>query len=151
MKARLTPAPVSGARRKLTLTLNHAGGDQERASFTITRLDVLSVARVAIVFWSCVAAAVIALGAVVWALLALTGAIAKFERFVTHATGVDTFHLVTNGVLGTAALVIFVGTVFVVLCAVLAAVWYNALAMMIGGVTVEGCETGAFYRPAADR
>lgn len=115
---------------------------------TITRLRLLSVAKVAVVFWMC--AGLLAMGGVLvsWLLLTTAGVTGNFERFVTDMTGVKEFHVVSGTVIGALILLLCLGIVVGTVMTVVAAAFYNIVAMTIGGVEVVGLEESLRPVPA---
>jgi hypothetical protein len=117
---------------------------------SVTHVHLLSLAKVALVFWTCVAA--LAAGVFVVAYLVLTGAgaIDRAESFVADMTGLEDFRVVSGTVLAGVVLLLVVLDVVAVTLTVLAAAFYNALARLVGGVEVRTTEhvVGALAPPA---
>jgi hypothetical protein len=121
----------------LVLASEETPGGATRASLTVTRVDVWSVARVAIVFWSCAGAIAIGALLVAWAILSASGTVSNFEQFVADLTGVEEFRVMSNTVLGAIASAVLVGTAVCSALTVLVASCYNALGALAGGITFE--------------
>jgi hypothetical protein len=109
----------------------------QRSTITVARVDLWSVARVAIMFWSCIGAMLIGAFIVLWGILASAGAVSNFEHFVADVTGVKQFHVMSNTVLGAIALIVLLAMLVSIAMTVLAAACYNALTSLMGGITVE--------------
>jgi hypothetical protein len=131
-----------------TLVLAADAGRPE--SLTITRVDVWSVARLSVVFFSTVGAIAIGAFLCTWAILAGAGVVSNFEHFVADVTGVKDFHVMSSTVLGVIALAIFLATAVSIALTVLAAAAYNALAALVGGIQVD-CREPAPSAPRNNR
>jgi hypothetical protein len=113
------------------------GRVDEPATTTITHVHLASVARLAVMFWSCIGM-VSVLGLVgLSGFLNATGTVKQFERFVVDLTGVKEFHLFSEPVLRGAALLVLVFVVVAIALTILAAACFNALASLAGGVEVS--------------
>lgn len=114
--------------------------DEREVSIEVLRVGLWSVGRLAIAFWSFVGALVVAALAFVCAVLTSTGVISKVEHFVRDLTGVKSFHILSNTVLASLALLVFMAVVGAIVATVLAAACYNALTTLVGGVRFKGIE-----------
>jgi hypothetical protein len=95
------------------------------------------VAKVAVFFWAAVGIFAFGVVFITWALLRMTGAISNFEHFVTDLTGLKHFHVMSATVLFGIALLCALATVVSTALTVLGAVFYNALAPLVGGVEID--------------
>ena len=108
-----------------------------RDRIMITGVDVWSVVKLAVVFWTILAAFVIAALVVLWTILSATGAVTNFEHFVTDLTGVRHFQILSDTVLGAVAVAILVLTIVCIAVTVMIAVWFNTLSALVGGIEVN--------------
>lgn len=113
------------------------GVSDGNTSVTVARFDLWSVARVAIVFWSCIGAMVIAAFIVTWLALSSAGVVSNVEHFVVDVTGLKRFRVTSNEVLSGIALLVFVGVIVSIAITVLAAASYNAIAALTGGLRIK--------------
>ena len=112
-------------------------GAQDRQRVGITNVSPWSVAKVAVIFWAAVGVCVFGAVFVTWAVLSMSGAISNFEHFVADLTGLKHFHVMSATVLFGIALLCALATVVSIALTVLGAVFYNALASLMGGVEVD--------------
>ncbi len=102
----------------------------------VRRLDVLSVLKVSLVFYFCALVVLLVAGAVIWNVAAAFGVINNADKLVRSLFALTTFKLHPlvalewGGAIG--ALFCLVG----VLLNVLAAVLYNLISDLVGGVQV---------------
>lgn len=122
-----------GAANALTLAEVPRAHDR----LALTRVDVWSVVKFAVVFWSAIGALTIGALVVLWTILSMTGSVAHFERFVTDLTGVQHFNILSNTVLGAIAVAILVLTAVCIAMTALMVVWFNTLSSLVGGIEVE--------------
>jgi hypothetical protein len=117
---------------------------------TVGRLHLASVARVAACFWSCIGLLSFGALATMYGVLRGGGYVSNAERFVADTTGLEQFRVVSGAVLlGLAlalALLVLGGVVFTVV----SAAFYNALARIVGGVTVTMYEAAPARGVPAD-
>ena len=103
----------------------------------VTHISPWSVAKVAVIFWAAVGICAFGVVFITWALLRMTGAISNFEHFVTDLTGLKHFHVMSATVLFGIALLCALATIVSTALTVLGAVFYNALAPLVGGVEID--------------
>jgi hypothetical protein len=104
---------------------------------TVTRVHVLSVVKVAIVFWTLAGLLLIAALFVTWSLLTAAGAVEDAESFVMDMTGVESFRIMSGPLLTGLILCIALLVLLSVILSVVGAVFYNALARVFGGIEVS--------------
>jgi hypothetical protein len=105
---------------------------------TITRVYLWPVARLAIVVWCAVGAAILLTVGAVLTLLSGSGTIGRFEEFITDLTGLENFRVMSDAVLGTIAIAVAIMVVCAIAFTVLAAAFFNAYASIFGGIDL-GC------------
>jgi hypothetical protein len=103
----------------------------------VTYVQMWSVIRVAVVFWTLAGATCFGALLVVWALLRSSGQIEHFQHFVESATGVQHFHLMSTAVLAAVGMLVLVLVFIAITLTVVAAVFYNSFATFVGGVEVR--------------
>jgi hypothetical protein len=145
--------------RKRRLLLAHASGPEvvaheliavdEQRSVTVSRLRLWSVAKVAVVFWSCVGVLAIAGVLMTWLVLTSAGVIENFEEFIRDMTGVDEFKVLSGTVMSMLILLVCLGVVFATTCTVIAAEFYNIVARTLGGIEVVALEETVRIAPSA--
>jgi hypothetical protein len=121
----------------------------ERRRVMVTRLCLWSVAKVAVVFWTCVGALAVAAVFVVWMLLSSAGVVGNFEEFVIDMTGVEDFRVLSGTVTSALVLLVCLGVVVAVVVTVVAAEFYNVVARTLGGIEVITLEEATQWIPAS--
>ena len=105
----------------------------------VHRIDPWSVAKVSLPFYICAVATWVLLLVLLWGLLVSTGSVKDFENFVED-TGYRNFEFVPSqmfaGVRSIGLILVVVGTMF----NVVAAIVFNLLSSMIGGLQVVTAE-----------
>lgn len=100
------------------------------------RVDVLSVFKMSLVFYLCVLIIVLLAGAILWNVAQAAGVVEKLDKLIRSLFALSSFHLhpLTALVWGGA----FVGSLCLlgVLVNVVAAVLFNLLSNIVGGVRV---------------
>jgi hypothetical protein len=105
--------------------------------FEVTRVEMWTVIRVAVVFWTLAGAVCFGAVLVVWAILSGSGQISRFDRFVEGATGLTHFQVMSSAVLGAIGLAMLVLVLIAIVLTVVAAAFYNSFASLIGGVELR--------------
>jgi hypothetical protein len=121
----------------------------ERRRVMVTRLCLWSVAKVAVVFWTCVGVLAVAAVFVVWMLLASAGVVGNFEEFIIDMTGVEDFRVLSGTVTSALVLLVCLGVVVAVVLTVVAAEFYNVVARALGGIEVIALEETTQWIPAS--
>lgn len=106
----------------------------------VARVHLWSVAKVAIVFWSLIAALFAGTTFITWTYLSASGAIDNAEQFVADLTGLEEFTIM-SATLGTVLLAL--AGLFVIVAVTLtvaAAAFYNVLSRAVGGIEVTTTE-----------
>ncbi len=117
----------------------------------IARVSATSVLRVAALFWACAGATFFATLYALWFMLSTTGAITNFEHFVDDATGLKSFHVMSGTLLLALGLAVLVFVCIATVMTVAAALFYNALAALTGGVQVRAVVPAGNVVMAPDR
>jgi len=111
-----------------------------RRHSTVVRLHLASVAKMAILFWSCVGLLAAGVLVVMRTLLDRYGAVENAESFVRDVTGAEDFRIVSSAIV---VMLIVLAALFVLVATTLtivAAAFYNALARMFGGIEMTVTE-----------
>jgi Transmembrane domain of unknown function (DUF3566) len=107
-----------------------------RSRRLIRRFDIWSVFRVSVIFYACVFVVMLIAGAALWNVAAAFGVVTDGEKLVRSLFALTTFTLHPLTALGwgsvIAGAVCFLGVLFNVLAAVL----YNLISDVVGGVQV---------------
>lgn len=107
----------------------------------IERVDPLSVVRVSLAFYVCLYVLGLAVGVVLWLAARAAGVVGNVESFIGDLFALEGFHFVAWRLLRAAALA---GAAFVVLATaanLAAALAYNLISRLVGGVVVTtACE-----------
>jgi transmembrane protein DUF3566 len=103
----------------------------------VHRLRLWSVARVAVVFWSCVGVMLSVATVVTWALLSSAGVVTNFEKFIEDMTGVKDFRLMSGTIILMLVLLVCLFVVVVTTLTVAGAAFYNLVSRTIGGVEFD--------------
>ena len=98
------------------------------------RLDLRSVAKVAVVYWACVGALLTGAFAVLLMILSAMGAVDKAESFVADLTGVDEFRILSGEILFAVGLLVIAFVVVATTLTVASAAFYNVLSRFTGGI-----------------
>jgi hypothetical protein len=105
-----------------------------RRTLTVRRVYLWPIARLAIVVWCAAGLAILLTVIAVLTTLRMSGTINRFEEFVTDLTGLEEFHVMSDAVLGTIAILVLLFVVTAIAFTVLAAAFYNAHAALVGGI-----------------
>lgn len=114
-----------------------------RRPATVTRLHLGSVARLAVVFWTLAGLLVVGTLFATWAMLSASGTVEKAESFVADLTGAERVQVMSEPVLVAVALGVSLFVVAAVTLTIAGAVFYNVVALVVGGVRVTISETAA--------
>jgi hypothetical protein len=109
----------------------------ETERIQITGVNVASVARVAVPFWSFAGATGLGVILVLWWLLRGSGTVARFERCVDDATGLKHFHVMSVPIVMVVALFVALLVLVAIALTIVAAIVYNLLATLTGGVELR--------------
>ena len=124
-----------------TSTTTHANHDRTAVALpervtVIARVSLMSVAKLALAFWSAVGVFILCASAVVYTVLNALGIVGNVERFAADLTSNKHFHLVSVQLF---LFVLFVTLMFVAIATALTlvgAAFYNLLAHMCGGIRI---------------
>ena len=116
---------------------DHAVVTRVKHRVAVHRLRLWPVARVAVVFWTCIGAMLTLATIVTWALLSSAGVVTNFEKFVEDMTGVKDFRVMSGTIILMFVLLVclfvIVGTTMTVICAA----FYNLVSRTIGGIEFD--------------
>jgi hypothetical protein len=126
--------PVHPRKRRLRLAHEQAPTTYTAHVMTVTRLQLWSVAKIAVVFWTCVGVLLTGATLTTWAVLSAAGVIDNFERFVADMTGVEDFRILSGTIVGAFVLLICLFVLVATTVTLIAAEFYNVVAAVLGGV-----------------
>jgi hypothetical protein len=130
------PSPATLARTQAAIARRAARRGRPVASYEVRRVDAWSVLKLSLVFYSCLFLVVIVAGIGLWVIAAALGVIGNVEQFFGELLGSKDFHFLGLRILQAAALG---GLVLVAIASgltTLAAVFYNLITELVGGVDV---------------
>ena len=102
----------------------------------VTRVYMLTVVKVAVLFWTLFGVLMVGAVFAAWGFLVATGAVDSAERFVVDTTGADDFEILSRPILTALGLFVALFVLVAIACTVIAAAFYNALARSVGGIHV---------------
>jgi transmembrane protein DUF3566 len=142
--------PTAAWRRRLRLAHadrangNGSEGDGEHAVVTrvkqrvsVQRLRLWPVARVAVVFWTCVGVMLSLATIVTWALLSSAGVVSNFEKFVEDITGVKDFRVMSGTIILMLVLLVCLFVIVATTLTVVGAAFYNLVSRTIGSIEFD--------------
>jgi len=143
-RRRLRPAHVTAADGNGYGNGNGIAADGEhdvvsrvKQRVTVHRLRLWAVARVAVVFWTCVGAMLALATVVTWALLSSAGVVTNFEKFVEDMTGVKDFRVMSGTIVLMVVLLVCLFVVATTTLTVISAAFYNLVSRTIGGIEFD--------------
>jgi hypothetical protein len=108
-----------------------------RTRATVRHVDMLTVVRVAVVFWLVVLVALVVASLLLWTAADAFGSLPSIEKSVRTLFSLKSFSIHPGAVAGYTALVGIVIAVAGTLATIVLAVIYNLIADVVGGVRVE--------------
>lgn len=117
---------------------HHAGPKVVAAasrSHRVLGLDLRSVARASFLFYSCVFAALLVAGFVLWVVASLLGVVGNVEQFMDDM-GFDGFHFLSGTLVAAAVLLGAAGVAICTVGTVVAAGFFNTICGVSGGIDV---------------
>jgi hypothetical protein len=107
---------------------------------TIRHVDPWSVLKLAIVFYTCLFLVLLVAGVVLWVIAAAAGVVGNVEHFMGSLVGDKHFHFLATKILEGTVLAGFVLVALGAAFTVLAAVFFNLIADLVGGIDVTVVE-----------
>jgi len=121
-------APARGRRRKVVRDV--------RNRRVVRRLDILSVLKVSLLFYFCVLVVLVVAGAVLWDVAVEAGVIKSLDKLVKSLFALSSFQLHPVAALEWGTAVVGGACLIGVLVNVLAAILYNLISDLVGGIQV---------------
>ncbi len=137
-------APTRVRRRRPPAVAPVRSLSERRYRQRITRLDLWSVAKVAVCFYLSALIVTLVAGIVVWLIASGAGAVGNFETFMRDA-GFDDFRFLSGQILRGGVLIGLAIVAVLTVITLVAAALYNLFAELIGGVEVLVREEEAIH------